>query len=58
MSARLQGKGSRKKREGMTANERQSESLKVMELKRPKQDRTGDYGTDAVGYHIEESVHQ
>ena len=43
-------------RERKAADRRQSESLKAMELKCPEQDRTGDYGTDAVGYDVEESI--
>ena len=43
-------------REEKAADRRQSESLKTMELRRSERDRTGDYGTDAIGYDVEESV--
>ena len=41
--------------EEKTAEKRRTETLKRMEVKRLEEDKTGDYGTEAVGYDVEES---
>lgn len=42
--------------EDKTADRRQAVSLKAMEVRRLDQDRTGEYGTEAVGYNVSEST--
>lgn len=44
--------------EDKAADRRETASLKAMEVRRLEQDRTGDYGTEAVGYNVFESADQ